>query len=98
MFFSIEHETATSMTTILKHYIVPVMSHTNTHTSAWFLEENPREYFSCDLQGSLILSLKTYAGLSKQICIQMIFPCALNIALMWEHSTSGGTAALFLFD
>lgn len=92
-----EHETATSMTTILKHYVVPV-THKHTHTSGWFLEENPREYFTFDLQGSLILSSKMYAGVSKQICIQMIFPCALNIAVMWDHSTSGGTAAPFLFD
>lgn len=94
-----EHETATSMTTILKHYVVPVMStYTHTHTSGRFLEGNPREYFTYDLQETLVLSSKVYAGLPKQICIQMMFPCALNTALMWDHSTSGGTADLFVFD
>lgn len=94
-----EHETAASMTTILKHYVVPVVSpHTLTHTSGLFLEENPREYFTYDLQESLILSRNAYAGLPKQICIQTIFPCALNTALTWDHSTSGGTADLFVFD
>lgn len=37
----------------------------HTHTSGLFLEENPREYFTYDLQGSVTLSSKAYAGLSQ---------------------------------
>lgn len=95
-----EHETATSMTTNPEtlRRISCVPTHIHTHTSGLFLEGNPREYFTYDLQESVILSSKAYAGLSKQICIQMTFPCALNTALMWDHSTIRGTADLFVFD
>lgn len=56
------------MTSILKHYVVPVVSpHTLTHkhSSGLFLEENPREYFTYDLKESFILSGEAYAALSR---------------------------------
>ena len=93
-----EHETAASMTTNPETLRCTSCVPPHTHTSGLFLDGNPREYFTYDLQESLILSSKAYAGLSRQICIQMTFPCALNIALMWDHSTSRGTADLFVFD
>lgn len=52
---------------------------------------------------SFILPSEADAGIFswtvwKQICIQMTFSCALSIALVWDHSISGGIADLYVFD
>lgn len=39
----------------------------HSHTSGWFLKENPREYFTCDLQECFMLSSKAFAALAVQI-------------------------------
>lgn len=87
-----EHETAASMITILKHYVVQVV-HPHTDTSGLFLEENPREYFTSHLQETFFPAKPMQDSPNK---FALTFPCALNTALTCNHSTSGGTADLFV--
>lgn len=73
----------------------------HSHTSGWFLKENPREYFTCDLQECFMLSSKAFAALFVQIL--KFRWCSLcfkkkKVLWRWDHSTSGGTADLFVFD
>lgn len=74
-----EHETAASVTTILKHYVVPVMSHTQK-----------TERSTSHTIYSWIPPCKAYAGLSKLIDIRTTFPCDLNTANVGSTSRRTG--------
>lgn len=96
-----EHETAASMTTILKHYVVPVMSHTYTPTNTLqgcLLKKTQESILHKLYRKVRFFPAKPMQDSPKTICIRMIFSCALKTALMWDHSSSGGTADLFAFD
>lgn len=59
------------------------------------MKKIPEEYFTYNLQESLVLSSKAYA---ENIYFQMTRLCALHTALMWDDSSLGGAADPFVLD
>lgn len=84
---------AASVPTILKHYVVPVMPHAQTSGLFWWRKS--QRVFYVQFRKVWFFPAKP---MQKNIYFQMTCLCALHTALMWDDSTLGGAADLFVLD
>lgn len=85
---------AASVPTILKHYAVPLMPQTQTSGLVWW-RKSQKSILRTIYRKVWFFPAKP---MQKNIYFQMTCLCALHTALMWDDSTLGGAADLFVLD